>query len=229
MNTIKGYKVTDKEGKCRGYLYEVGKTYSHEGKISLCNSGFHFCIKPSHCFNYYDFISSNKVFEIEAWGDIEHGEDKSVTNNIKIIREIEWQEVLFLVNDGKDNAGHPNTGYSNKGNWNTGGFCTGDAPFPMFNKPSNWTEKDFIDSKAYSLLCEVETKIWVPSSMMTNEEKEKYPSHKTAEGYLKDIPYKEAFQNKWHSWSANDKEAFTSLPNFDAEIFKEITGVDVQD
>jgi len=37
------YKVTDPESKCKGYLFEVGKTYKHFGKIELCKTGFHFC------------------------------------------------------------------------------------------------------------------------------------------------------------------------------------------
>lgn len=90
------------------------------------------------------------------------------------------------------------------------------------------TERDFKDSKAYNLLCDVNTKMWVYSSEMTLEEKGKYPSHATTGGYLKDIPFKEAFQNKWHNWSEENRSAFTSLPNFDAKIFEEITGVKVK-
>jgi hypothetical protein len=128
-------------------------------------------------------------------------------------------------NTGSWNTGYRNTGYSNTGDRNTGAFCTGSAPFPIFNQPSNWTEQQFKDSKAFSLLCQVDTKQWVPSSYMTEEEKAKYPSHTTCEGYLKDIPFKEAFQNAWHNWSESNRKAFYELPNFTWEIFTEITGV----
>lgn len=60
---------------------------------------------------------------------------------------------------------------------------------------------------------------------MTDEEKEQFQSYKTSGGYLRDIPFKEAFQNKWHNWNETNRSAFTSLPNFDKEIFFEITGV----
>ena len=62
---------------------------------------------------------------------------------------------------------------------------------------------------------------------MSEEEKEKYPSYKTAEGYIKDIPFSEAFQNKWHNWDEESRNEFKALPNFDAAIFEEITGVKI--
>ncbi len=128
-------------------------------------------------------------------------------------------------NTGGWNTGDRNTGYSNTGDSNTGAFCTGEITIKLFDKESNWTHQDFITSQAYSLLCKVDTKMWIYTEHMSSEEKEKYPSHKTSGGYLKDIPFKEAFQNKWHNWSDASKKVFTSLPNFDAAIFEKITGV----
>jgi hypothetical protein len=130
-------------------------------------------------------------------------------------------------NTGDWNTGNRNTGYSNTGDWNTGGFCTGEKTIKLFNKESDWTHEKFKNSNVFSLLCQIDTKMWVYENSMTNEEKEKYPSYKTSGGYLKDIPYKEAFQNKWHNWSEENKQEFKNLPNFDAEIFEEITGVKV--
>ena len=95
---MKGYKVFNPEWKCRGFQYEVGKTYKHDGKISLCNAGFHFCRNAADCFNYKSFDSNNKVAEVEAVGLVESGDDKSVTDEIKIVREIPWSEMLTLAN-----------------------------------------------------------------------------------------------------------------------------------
>ena len=57
---MRGYKVFNNDWTCRDFQYEVGKTYKHDGKISLCGSGFHFCEKAVDCFNYYGFSSENK-------------------------------------------------------------------------------------------------------------------------------------------------------------------------
>ncbi len=240
---VKGYKVTNPDSTCRNFLFEAGKDYKHESEIKLCGSGFHFCIQPAHCFNYYKFDSTNLVYEIEAIGHVEHGDDKSVTNHIKVIRRLDWSEVLSIVNTGKDNTGlgntgnwntgnwntgDSNTGYSNTGNRNTGAFCTGEKTMKFFNKDSSWTEQQFLDSKAYRLLCDVDTKMWIPDHAMSDKEKNANPSYKTAEGYLKDIPFKQAFQDKWNNWSEENRAEFISLPNFDAAIFFEITGVQVK-
>jgi hypothetical protein len=138
---MKGYKVFNPDWTCRGFRYEVGKTFDINGEIGLCDRGFHFCQKASDCFNYYSFDSKNKVAEIYAHGEALTEGDKTVTNKIEIVREISWQELLTIVNDGRDNtgrmntgdsntgdsnAGHSNTGHSNTGHRNTGHRNTGD-------------------------------------------------------------------------------------------------------
>lgn len=91
------------------------------------------------------------------------------------------------------------------------------------------THDEFVNSKAFSLMrSQVDTKMWVYPSQMTEEEKTANPSYKTSDGYLKDIPFKEAFQNAWHNWDKGNRAAFTSLENFNAKIFEEITGVKVK-
>lgn len=83
---MKGYKVFNPDFTCREFEFEVGKDYKHEGELAICRSGFHFCIKASHCFSYYAFDSKNIVCEVEALGDIvTHDEDSKVaTNHIRL-------------------------------------------------------------------------------------------------------------------------------------------------
>jgi hypothetical protein len=134
---MKGYKVFNSDFICRGFQYEVGKTYTHEGNIEVCRSGFHFCRQAADCFSYYDFDSRNKVAEIEALGVIESDGNKSVTDKILIIRELPWHEVLELVNTGKDCTGLRNSGNRNSGNRNSGNRNSGDRNSGNWNS-GNW-------------------------------------------------------------------------------------------
>jgi hypothetical protein len=73
--TIKSFKGFNKDLKCRDFQYEVGKTYKHEGNISVCNSGFHACENPFDVLNYYSDIDG-KYCEVEQSGNIQQREDK---------------------------------------------------------------------------------------------------------------------------------------------------------
>ena len=125
---MKGYKVFNPDWTCRGYQFEVGKTFTEDVTPVCCNSGFHFCTKISDCFNYYTFNSDNKVAEVEALGEIDTNNDdsKCSTNKIHIIREITWHEVLDLVNLGKACTGFRNSGNRNSGDCNSGNYNSGD-------------------------------------------------------------------------------------------------------
>ena len=130
MSEVKGYKVFNPDWTCRGFQYEVGKTFEEDVAPSTCDRGFHFCEKASDCFSYYPFNPENKVAEVIALGDVDSDGTKSCTNKIQIVREIPWDEVLRIVNTGKDctglcNTGNWNTGNRNTGNWNTGNRNTG--------------------------------------------------------------------------------------------------------
>ena len=129
---MKGYKVFNPDWTCRDMQYEVGKTYEMKETPIICERGFHFCERVVDCFEYYRFDSNNKVAEIEAFGelDFEEDENKHCTNKIKIIRELNWHEVLDLVNTGKGctgihNSGNRNSGNRNSGDWNSGNGNSG--------------------------------------------------------------------------------------------------------
>ena len=63
---------------------------------------------------------------------------------------------------------------------------------------------------------------------MTDEEKEANPSYKTTGGYLKKRTYHEAWRIMWDSWTKEQQDSIKKLPNFDKDIFKEITGIEVE-
>lgn len=355
---MKGYKVFNPDWTCRGFQYKVGETYKYEGEIEICKAGFHFCKQLVDCFNYYNFNPKNKVAIIEATGEVIEKSDglsssKCVTNEIKIIKELNWHEVLDMVNFGEDNTGIKNigncnngdcnigncnngdynagncntgdcnTGYYNSGirnagdynsgNYNTGGYNTGgynsggynngtyntgrfnDGSFnsgdynngdynsgsfnsgdfntgnynsgefndgnynngsfnigdcnlgnkklgcfctdddkqeyiKLFNKESDWTLNTWENSPAFAIIYNYfELTLWVNECDMTDKEKEEHSEYKVTKGYLKELNYKEAWRNMWNRIDDKEKEAFVLLPNFNKDIFKTITGIDIEE
>ena len=117
---VHGFKVFNPDWTCRNFQYEVGKTFEEDVNPSCCDRGFHFCEKAADCFNYYNFDSNNKVAEVIAYGEVKTDGDKSCTDKLEIVREIPWDEVLRIVNIGKNCTGINNTGNRNTGHYNTG-------------------------------------------------------------------------------------------------------------
>ena len=137
-------------------------------------------------------------------------------------------------NDGDFNSGNHNTGNRNSGDWNhtncsCGCFNTEEPKIFMFNKPSNWTIEDWYHSKAMIILDRFHNNSlqWIPATKMTKEEKEQYPDYEILNGYLRKQNNLESNQLYWDKLSKSEKEIVKSLPNFDAVIFKKITGIDV--
>lgn len=194
---IKGYKVFNPDWTCRGFKYEVGRTYEEDTVPKVCKRGFHFCKKAADCFNYYNFDSSNKVAEVLALGEIDTDGIKSCTNKIQIVREVPWTELLEIVNTGRACTGIHNSGNYNSGNYNSGDYnkcCFSNGCFNtiepkiyLFDKLSEWTYRDWMDSKARYLLSQinVETPEYVRFENMTDEERAAYPEAEVTGGYLK--------------------------------------------
>lgn len=100
----------------------------------------------------------------------------------------------------------------------------------FFNKPSDWTYRDWLCSDAKRLLNRIPQSVvkWIYSKNMTDEEKANHPTHETTGGYLKVLDEKECHQIWWDGLSDNEKKIVYQLPNFDAEIFYECTGIKVK-
>ena len=116
---VKGFKGFNQDLTCRGFQYEIGKTYEYNGEIELCSSGFHFCRKLQDVHQFYD-LKTSRICEIVADGKIEDDGIKSVCARIRIIRELSREEIDAAVNTGKDNTGFFNSGDYNSGDGNSG-------------------------------------------------------------------------------------------------------------
>ena len=138
-------------------------------------------------------------------------------------------------NTGNRNTGNRNTGDWNTGDWNlssfnTGCFMTEEQKIMLFDKPTDWTYRDWINSDARYALTNIPKNVveWVSSYDMTDEEKEKYPTYETTGGYLKVLDESESAQIWWDGLTDGSKDIIKSLPNFDAEIFRKCTGIKVE-
>ena len=132
-------------------------------------------------------------------------------------------------NSGSWNSGSRNSGDSNSGYRSAGAFCTEENPIMvLFDKPcAKMRVKDWERHPAIDILRNVDPTMWVPDYAMSDEEKKNNPGWEALEGYLKTIPMKDAWKNMWGNLTYDKKKIITSLENFDAEKFKEITGITV--
>ena len=251
QNVVHGFKVFRPDWTCdpTGYnpkQYTCPGKFEEEGELDVCGHGMHFCQTAADCFNYYSFNSENKVAEVIAYGDVRTDGDKSCTDKLEIVREIPWDEVLRIVNIGKNCTGRCNTGDCNTGNRNTGDWNTGDwnkssfntgcfnteeQKITLFNKPSGMTYREWMDSDARYLLNQIPKNVveWVYEEDMTDAEKAAHPTYETTGGYLKVLDESECGQLWWGSLSDRRKEIIKAIPNFDAEIFFQCTGVRVDE
>ena len=133
-------------------------------------------------------------------------------------------------NTGDWNTGNCNTGDWNKSSFNTGCFNTEESTIMLFNKPSEWTYRDWLNSDARYLLMDIPKDVveWVYENYMTEDEKKAHPSYKTTGGYLKILDESECAQIWWDGLSEADRNKIKSIPNFDIEIFEQCTGIKIE-
>ena len=234
---MEGYKVFEPDWTCRGFQYEVGKTFEEDVTPSCCNRGFHFCKELKDCFNYYPFNPDNKVAKVIALGEIDEESDDS-----KCCNSGDWNSGNRNSGDwnsgnrnsGNRNSGNRNSGDCNSGDWNktnfsNGCFNTEEPKIFLFNKPSDWTYRDWLNSDARYLLNKIPRNVvdWIWSDDMTDEEKEQHPEYEVVGGYLKILDESECGQLWWDSLSERYKNIIKAMPNFDKEIFEDVTGIKI--
>ena len=91
---IRAYKAFDQNMQCRGFQFEVGKTYEHDGPVKACESGFHACGNPLDVWSYYPLDSRYAV--VEMGGDFSRHDDDSKISaaRITISAEIALPQII---------------------------------------------------------------------------------------------------------------------------------------
>ena len=91
---MKAYKGFDKDLKCRGFQYEVGKEYE-EANAALCKKGFHACENPLDTFRYYRPTDSRYCeVDVDDNGERNSTDSKVCGKHIKISAEIGLKGVI---------------------------------------------------------------------------------------------------------------------------------------
>lgn len=279
-----GYKATDMNGCCRGFKFEVGKTYTKDTpkeELECCTDKvFHFCRELFAIEKESEYkLSESRLFEVIA-GDYVKSGDKYGTNSLTILREIEGDEKQELINSGDGNSGnwnsgkrnsgsfnsgsfnsgdgnsgkknsgnwnsgdwnsgnynsgYRNSGYRNSGDWNSGDWNSGDCNCGFFNTNEPFVRMFNKDTKLKKyeidipLFCYFDLTVWVSHDTATKEEKkDHYKEIKTCGGFLKTLDYKEAWRLAWNKASKEEHLEMLKLPNWDNEVFKEISGIDAE-
>ncbi len=317
QKAVKGYKAFNTDWTCRGKQYSCPEKFEEDVEPSLCDKGMHFCKNAADCFNYYKFKKSEtKLAEAIAYGKVVEGGNKCCTDKLEIVREIPWNEVLEIVNTGKDctgignsgdcnsgdynsgnynsgdynsgncnsgnrnsgdynsgdynsgnynsgdcnsgdynsgnyNSGNYNSGDYNSGNYNSGDWNSGDCnsgdwnkcsfsngcfntvspKIYLFNKPSEWTYQDWLNSEARHILNTMPQRNkleYISFENMSDEERAAHPEAETTGGYLRKVDNTKGAVKWWKDLPDDKKAIIKSMPNFDSEVFKEITGIEVE-
>ena len=124
---MNGYKGFDNDFQCRGFQFEPGKTYEHDGEAMACASGFHFCESPFDVWTYYP-PSDSRFAKVEGMGKTDkNGEDSKVAcTKLHVGAEISLNAfvnagVKFILDRVTPEKKETNTGYqsaaTNTGDW----------------------------------------------------------------------------------------------------------------
>ncbi|HHF4166836.1 TPA: hypothetical protein ACPOPH_000384 [Haemophilus influenzae] len=92
---IIAYKGFNQDWTCRGYQYEIGKTYEHKGDVKACESGFHACEYPLDVLNYYSpAVSKFAVVKMSGETSKDSDDTKIASAKITIETEINLPEMV---------------------------------------------------------------------------------------------------------------------------------------
>ncbi|ERX24028.1 hypothetical protein, partial [Pseudomonas aeruginosa] len=161
---------------CRGYQFEIGGTYKHEGEVEACASGFHSCEYPLDVFGYYA-PSESRFAIVKASGHLSrHNDDSKIASATLVVeaeismptmisRAIDWvmSKVDKSVEQTVVGETASNTGYqsaaSNTG-YQSAASNTGD-----YSAASNTGNRSAASNTGYQSAAEVSGKESVAASL----------------------------------------------------------------
>ena len=212
-------RTVEVDDKCATNYLEIVREISWQEVLEIVNTGkgcTGFCNSGNRNSGDWNSGDCNS-------GDWNSGDRNSGNWNSGDCNSGDW-------NSGDRNSGNRNSGDWNKCNFSNGCFNTVEPKIYLFNKPSDWTYRDWLNSEARYLLNRIPGDVlkYVGFDDMTDEEKAEHPEAKITGGYLKQLDNSECGSIWWQGLKDSEKAAIKAIPNFDRGIFREIIGVDVE-
>ena len=125
-------------------------------------------------------------------------------------------------NSGDRNSGDLNSGVFNKTNGSNGVFCNQEPKICIFNIQTDWTLSEFYKSKYWDAICS--------SDFPLTEWKQKTETPENGvDGELIVNTYEDACRRWWDGMTKANKKIIKSIPNFNIDVFCDITGIDPKD
>jgi hypothetical protein len=84
VEIMKAYKAFNHNWTCHDFAFEVGKTYTHDGPVKLCLSGFHACEAPLDVLAYYPPTAMFAEVDIDGVSSEKENDTKRVSKSITI-------------------------------------------------------------------------------------------------------------------------------------------------
>ena len=192
---MKGYKAST-NGKCRDITYEVGKTYTFNGELKACATGFHYCKKIDDVLSYYNYDRNTTViFEIDDLGDSIDEGNKTVTNKMKIVRIVDPSEYNTLFTQYQFDSNNnlikveDSNGYWHKreydsnnnqikvedsnGYWHKREYDSNNNQIKFEDSTGYWHKREY-DSNNNQIKCENSTGYWKKCEYDSNNNQIKY-------------------------------------------------------
>lgn len=161
-------------------------------------------------WNTGDFNTGRKNTGNKNTGNWNIGNSNSGDRNTGYNNTGDWNSGNRNIGDsnsGYGNAGNWNTGNWNDGDWNAGDFNTGDWNAGCFNTHRDPKIKMFNKPSSWTMDDWMRSDAWIIISILFRNASSR--------------------QAGWDKLSKEDKAVIASLPNFDADIFYECTGIRV--
>ena len=136
-------------------------------------------------------------------------------------------------NSGDWNSGDCNSGDSNSGGWNSGDRNLGECNSGCWNK-SNYETGYFNNNdnkiiKVFNRPCKIrDWEIAIKPDFIFFELCE-WVEDENGNGRFLTYTYQEAFKKSWDRASIEDKKLIFGLPNFDADVFSDISGISLDE